>query len=193
MSLSLAPHPAPPAPPPGRTSLPRPVAAVLTDHPDDVRVAELAARAATARGVPLLLISVLPPEPPRPVSDLDALAVLSRVLPTVGRARIGYIPAVYRPPEADVRPDRGLRAATGLLDLATRHRAPLVHASCGNPGGVDAHTLIEVTAARGVPTVRAVPRTVGPSSQRPTCPCGPAGAARYRADSPVLPPRTPSR
>ncbi|WP_431782853.1 universal stress protein [Streptomyces chumphonensis] len=184
MNPSLAPHP---APPPGRTSLPRPGAAVLTDHPEDVRVVHHAARTAAARGVPLLLISVLPPAPPNPVSDLDALAVLSRVLPTVGRARIGYIPAVYRPPEADGRPERGLRAATGLLELATRHHAPLVHASCANPGGVDAHTLIAATAARGRPAVRAVSPAAGPATHRPTCSCIPAGAARYRVDAPVLP------
>ncbi|MEV4919213.1 universal stress protein [Streptomyces tirandamycinicus] len=138
--------------------------AVLTDRLDDVAVADAAARMAAALGGPLLLVTVLPYSPaPGPGAGPDgaeARAVLGRVLPCVGRARVGYIPAVHRGPDA-----RGgrLRAATGLLALAARHHSPVVLASRGGPAGLDARTLIEAAAIRGGPAVHAVspaPRTL---------------------------------
>ncbi|WP_245990808.1 universal stress protein [Streptomyces spongiicola] len=132
--------------------------AVLTDRLDDVAVADAAARMAAAHGVPLLLVAVLPysPAPERDArpDGAAARAVLGRVLPCIGRARVGYIPAVHPGPDA---PGGRLRAATGLLVLAARHHSPVVLASRNGPAGLDARSLIEAAALRGGPSVHAVP------------------------------------
>ncbi|MGR3939534.1 universal stress protein [Streptomyces sp. BRA346] len=136
----------------GRASLPLSVTAVLTDRLDDVAVADTAARLAVRHGFPLLLVAVLPPSPwPTPRPDGPAArAVLARVLPRVGRRRLGYIPVAYQPP---VQRGSRLRAATGLLDLAARHRSAVVVASRDGPPGLDADTLGEAAAIRGGPPV----------------------------------------
>ncbi|HSA50767.1 MAG TPA: universal stress protein, partial [Yinghuangia sp.] len=150
MNLQLSRPPAPAVPVRGRLSAPQPVAAVLADRLDDVAVAETAARIAASRGVPLLLIAVLPPAPvpgtrARP-DDPEARAVLARVLPRVPRHHAAHIPAVYRRPHG-----RGTRlgAAAGVLALASHHHAPLVVASRTGPAGLDAFSLIEAAAIRG--------------------------------------------
>lgn len=143
-------------PRPPRAGLVQPVAAVLTDRADDVAVAEAAARIASARRVPLLLIAVMPPHVRRssrgPASAPPVRAVLARVMPRIGPLRLGYIPEVFHLPA-----DKGSRlvAARELLGLAIRHRAPDVVAARRGPEGLDAFTLIEAAALRGGPRVHA--------------------------------------
>ncbi|WP_438319587.1 universal stress protein (plasmid) [Streptomyces sp. HUAS TT3] len=144
------------APRVARAGLVQPVAAVLTDHIDDVTVAEAAARMALARRVPLLLIAVMPPHvrrsPLGPASP-SVRAVLARVMPKVGPHATGYIPEVFH-----LLPSNGSRlaAAKELLALASRHRAPDVVAARRGPHGLDAHALIEAAALRGGPFVHAI-------------------------------------
>ncbi|MGW9499255.1 universal stress protein [Streptomyces prasinus] len=144
---------------PGRSRLRFPVAAVLADRLDDTAVADVAVRLAAARGVPLLLIAVLPPLPPRAVPRPDgaaARAVLGRALPQVVRAALACRPAVYHRP---ARRDGRLGEAKGLLDVAVAHGCSLLVVSRSGPAGLDACTVMQAAAIRGGPLIHAAPPT----------------------------------
>jgi hypothetical protein len=134
---------------PARAGLVQPVAAVLTDRPDDVVVTEAAARIAVARRAPLLLIAVMPPHIARcglgPASA-PVRAVLARVLPRIGPLHVGYIPEVFHLPAGK---SPRLAAARELLALAARHQAGDVVAARSGPSGLDAFALVEAAALRG--------------------------------------------
>ncbi|MDG9705107.1 universal stress protein [Streptomyces sp. DH37] len=157
-------------------SPPRPIAAVLTDRLDDVAVADTAVRLARTHQAPLLLVAVLPAH----AGDGDARAVLARVLPRVGPAGLGHIPAAHRlPPRRDTR----LRTAAGLLALACRNRCDAVVAARTGPAGLDAAALREAAALRGGPPVH----TTVPASWAPPR----ATARRPLSDAPESPGTTP--
>ncbi|WP_107407645.1 hypothetical protein [Streptomyces griseus] len=161
------------APRPARAGLVQPVAAVLTDCLDDVAVAEAAAGLALAHRVPLLLITVLPPQARRSGPGSPAVrAVTARVMPRVGPHGTGCITEVlHLPAGATSR----LAAAKGLLALASRHHAPHVVTARRGPRGLDAFTLIEAAALRGGPFVHAV----GPTAWTPLCTPPPPHAVRH--------------
>ncbi|MCZ7414677.1 universal stress protein [Streptomyces sp. WMMC897] len=136
-----------------------PVGAVLADRLDDAAVADAAVRLATARGVPLLLIAVLPPSPSghtasRPDSAA-ARAVLGRALPRLARAGIAHHPAAFHRPTGRAR--GRLHAAKALLDSAAAHGCSRLVVSRSGPAELDAHTVMEAAALRGTPFVHAAP------------------------------------
>ncbi|MGV9454393.1 hypothetical protein [Streptomyces sp. NPDC003635] len=71
---------------------------------------------------------------------------------------IGCTPVVHLVP-ADGGGQPRLRAAGGVPALAARHHSPLVVASGRGPTGLDAHSLIEASAAHGGPFGHAVAPT----------------------------------
>ncbi|MEV6612586.1 universal stress protein [Streptomyces sp. NPDC051051] len=143
-------------------SLPHPVTALVTNRSDDLAVVDAAVRLATPRKAPVLLVAVLPAQrqiPERARVDAQAARVfLTRVLPRLRAAGVGYIPVAHRVP-ADDGGQMRLRAAGGVLALAARHHSPLVVASSRGPAGLDAHSLTEASAVRGGPFVFAVAPT----------------------------------
>ncbi|WP_432075442.1 universal stress protein [Streptomyces wuyuanensis] len=134
----------------------------MTGRSDDMAVVDAAVRLAAPRKAPVLLVAVLPAQreiPERARVDAQAARVcLARVVPRLRAAGVGYIPVAHRVP-ADGGGRMRLRAAGGVLALATRHFSPLVVASSRGPAGLDAHSLIGASAVPGGPFVYAVTPT----------------------------------
>lgn len=139
---------------------PRPIAAVLTDRLDDIAVVDDAVRLAGIHRAPLLLVAVLPAHVDDRAAGQAGAAVLARVLPRVGRAGLGHIPAAHR-----LTPRRGarLRTAAGVVALTRRNRCDAVVAARTGPAGVDAGSLREAAALHGGPPVH----TAGPAPWTP--------------------------
>lgn len=155
---------------------PRPIAAILTDRLDDVAVADTAVRLARIHRAPLLLVAVLPAHLGDRAVGRAGAAVLARVLPRVGRAGLGHIPAAHRlPPRRGTR----LRTAAEVVALTRRNGCDAVVAARTGPAGVDAAALREAAALHGGPPVH----TAAPAPWAPL---------RGTAPGPPGPPSPPS-
>ncbi|WP_374984765.1 universal stress protein [Streptomyces fradiae] len=139
---------------------PPPVTALLADSVRDVAVIDTAVRLAGPRRAPLLLVVALPEHahpPPTPEADAYAARLaMARVLPRVRRVGLEYLPVTHRGTGGG---GTRLRAAGRVLDVAARHRSPVVVAATGGPPRLDARTLAEAAALRGGPFVHAVTPT----------------------------------
>ncbi|MER6678971.1 hypothetical protein [Streptomyces sp. NPDC000983] len=158
MSAPALPRPAAPGTLVLPASLPHPVTALVANRPEGIAVGDAAVRRAAAHKAPVLPAAELRvPGPHR--ADLDtARMFLTRVLPRLRDAGIGYIPVAHQVP-AEGGPQQRLRAAGGVPARAARHHSPLVVAFSRGPAGVDAHTLTDASALRGGSFVHAVAPT----------------------------------